>query len=400
MNVDALTGLHAAQFGIYVHFPYCLAKCPYCDFASFAERAIPQERYTRAILGELSLRCEDIDARVPVESVYFGGGTPSLWDATQVETVLVALRSRFSFSHDCEVTLEANPGASEVERFAAYRVAGVNRLSIGVQSFDPLTLKALGRAHGGEEAVRAVRAARTAGYENISLDFIFGVPGQTVASARADAIAACALAPEHLSAYALTLDTDSLAVDVPLGVVVRSGKMTLPPDSEIVAMQRAVAEVYAEHGYERYEVSNYAHSGRHSRHNGLYWTGGEYLALGVGATGTLRSRGAGTEGVLRYSNFRTLEAYLTSVEAGKLPQAESEHLAPGDLFVERLSLGLRLVGGLDVGMTCERFGQAYPPRATMLAELKRQELAFEREGRWALTPRGFDLHSEIAVRLM
>lgn len=370
--VDPLTGLEAARFTAYIHFPFCLSKCPYCDFASIAAKEPPNERYTRALLAELKLR------GVPrkLDAVFFGGGTPSLWPAKHVAQVLEQL----DIASDAEVTLEANPGAADAARFRDYRAVGINRLSIGVQSFEPSTLKALGREHDGAAAEAAFRAARAAGFDNVSLDFIYGVHGQTLEQVVSDARRAAALEPEHLSAYALTLEREALAEEVPLAKQLSRGEVRLPPDDTVIAMQRAVAEAYAAHGLQRYEISNYARPGYHSRHNAAYWTGGEYVALGAGATGRT--------GHLRYQNHRSAERYFADVEAGKLPEASREPLDDETLREERIAMGLRLVNGIVLD----------GPAAT-LDRLEREGLLI-RDGRVHLTPRGLDLHSAIAAALM
>ena len=376
--IDPRTGIEAARFAAYVHFPYCLSKCPYCDFASIASKEAPQERYTRALLKELSLRKV---ARRPLDAVYFGGGTPSLWEPRYVGEVLDALSRDFGIESGAEVTLEANPGASDAARFAGYRAAGVNRLSIGVQSFDAEILKALGRAHDGAMAEAAFRAARAARFDNVSLDFIYGVQGQSLQQARSDAERAAALAPEHLSAYALTLDKEALAEEVPLAKQLQRGEVTLPDDDAVVAMQRAVSAAYAARGLLRYEVSNYARPGFHSRHNACYWTGGEYLALGAGATGCVAGR--------RWQNHRSAEKWFADVEREKLPEASIENLTDEQLREERVAMGLRLVSGVEVD-----------GRDELVQRFESQGL-LTREGKRArLTERGFDLHSSVAAALM
>jgi putative oxygen-independent coproporphyrinogen III oxidase len=389
--VDAFTGLSAARFGVYVHFPWCLSKCPYCDFASTSAKVIPEERYTRALLRELIIRTEGMKGQ-QVDSIFFGGGTPSLWRADLVGQVLDALAAKLSIAAHAEVTLEANPGASDAERFAAYRSAGVNRLSIGVQSFQPATLKALGREHDGPLAVAAFDKARKAGFDNLSLDFIYGVHGQAPEQALADAQKAASLQPEHLSAYALTLDKEALAEEVPLAKQLARGEVTLPPDEQVTGMQRAVEETYANAGLARYEVSNYAKPGRHSRHNALYWTGGEYLALGVGATGRL--------GLRRYSNQRSADKYLAEVEAQGVPTSQEEALDDATLFRERLAMGLRLTNGLDLEALCRAYSEDYGPRRAQVEMLTRHGLLKHDGGRVQLTPAGFDVHSAVCARLM
>lgn len=394
--VDAHTGLEAARFGVYVHFPYCLSKCPYCDFASTAARQIPDERYTRAILSELQRRLEvqQLGGR-EVSSIFIGGGTPSLWDPRSVGAVLEAISAGFTVAGGCEVTLEANPGASDAERFRGYRAAGVNRLSLGVQSFEASTLTTLGRAHDGPTAQRAFAAARAAAFDNVSMDFIYGVHGQTEAQVESDARAAVALGSEHLSAYALTLDQASLAQEVPLARQLARGEVSLPPDETVVRMQRLVRDVFAGAGLARYEISNYARPGFHSRHNALYWTGGEYLAVGTGATGFVQGAQA-----VRYSNQRSAEKYLLEVEAGQLPEASREVLTQDELFEERVAMGLRLVNGVELEAVCEAFGQSAEARAQTVRHLVHAGLAERRGGRLALTDAGFDVHSAIAARLM
>jgi putative oxygen-independent coproporphyrinogen III oxidase len=395
--VDPRTGLLAARLGLYVHFPFCGSKCPYCDFASVALPEIPFERYTGALLAELEARLVAAEFRGPLDSVYIGGGTPSLWGPQHVERLLDAVAARLGIADGAEVTLEANPGAADEGRFAGYRAAGVNRLSIGVQSFSAATLAVLGRAHDGLSARRAARAATDAGFDNLSLDFIYGVPGQTVAEVEADALAAMALEPAHVSAYALTLDRDSLAEAVPMTRAMERGELELPPDELVLEMRRVAEQAYAEGGLLRYEVSNYARPGLHSRHNGLYWTGGEYLALGAGATGTTTAPDGQRR---RYSNLRGIEAYFRAVEGGRFPEAGHEMLGRTELFEERVALGLRLVQGVDLPKVCEDFGEPYDKRRPAVDRLVAQGLAVWREGRLALTEAGMDVHSEIAAKLM
>ncbi len=397
--VDEFTGLSAARFGVYVHFPYCLSKCPYCDFASTAAKVVPEERYANAIVRELAWRAQKWSlAGTEAHSIFFGGGTPSLWHPRFVAQVIDALAKTLRLADSLEITLEANPGAADAERFEGYRAAGVNRLSMGVQSFNLATLKALGRAHDGPTAVKAYEAARAAGFDNLSMDFIYGVQGQSVDQVRADAKQAAALGAEHLSAYALTLDRESLAEEVPLAKQLARGEVSLPPDDAVISMQRAVRDAYGEAGLSRYEISNYARPGYHSRHNSLYWTGGEYLALGVGATGFVRT----AQGPVRYSNQRSAERYLVEAEAATLDQLEAsaEALTASDLFEERVAMGLRLTNGIDLAAICTAFGEDVTTRAITLRHLRSQGMLTENDGRLQLTDRGFDVHSAIAARLM
>jgi len=401
--VDPLTGLSAARLGVYVHFPYCLSKCPYCDFASTVSKQIPQERYTRCVLAELTLRARSPEGSAlrgrAAQSVFFGGGTPSLWDPRHVGEVLGALAQTVGIAPGAEITLEANPGASDEARFADYRAAGVNRLSIGVQSFQQKTLTALGRAHDPATAERAFHKARAAGFENLSMDFIFGVHGQTLDEARADARKAASLGPDHLSAYALTLDRESLAEEVPLAKQLRRGEVHLPPDEAVVEMGQAVREAFVQAGLARYEISNFARPGAHSRHNALYWTGGDYLALGVGATGSFWPTDGAGEG-RRYSNHRSAEKYLAAVERGECPEASVEAIGPRERFEERLAMGLRLTCGVDLLATCEQFGEPVTSRVEEAKRLAAHGLARFDGRTLALTDPGLDLHSAIAAKLL
>ncbi|WP_338870235.1 radical SAM family heme chaperone HemW [Myxococcus stipitatus] len=395
--VDPLTGMPAARFGLYLHFPYCLAKCPYCDFAVAVARQVPEERYANAVLAELDARLAASPAlrSKPLESIFLGGGTPSLWHPRHVARVLDGIAARMSLSPGAEVSLEGNPERADAERFAGYRSAGINRLSLGVQSFQPRTLKALGRAHDAAQVELAVSLARRADFPVVSMDFIYGVHGQSVAEVEEDARRAVALSPEHLSTYALTVEREVLAVDTPLSKQLKRGELALPSDDDVVSMARVVREVYGAAGLRRYEVSNHAREGFSSRHNALYWTGGEYLALGVGATGMLL-----TPSPSRYVNVRSPEKYLTEVEAGRPPEEGREVLGPEELFAERLAMGLRLVSGVDWEAVCERYGQPVEPRRAEVARLVEHGFATLSGGRLALTEKGADVHSAVCARLL
>lgn len=382
-------------FGVYVHFPYCLSKCPYCDFASRAAPSIPHERYADGVLREIVLREEEFPSR-PATSVFFGGGTPSLWEPAQVARVLDAIRSAYPLAPGAEVTLEANPGAADESRFSAYRAAGVNRISIGAQSFQPSVLKVLGRAHGPDEVVRAVKAARDAGFDNVSVDLIYGAPGHDLERVRDDARRAIDLGTDHLSAYALTLV--HLAEEVPMARDKALGRVQVPDDDQQADMGEVVRSELFSAGFERYEISNYARGGKRARHNLLYWHGGDYLGLGVGASGFTRT-GDGRSGV-RYANKRAPEFWLEDIEAGRLSEKDRETLDATDLFHERVFTGLRLVEGLDLDALAARTG--HDPRPSRTAELERwnsQGFAHFDGRRVALTTRGLELHTELATRL-
>ena len=380
------------QFGVYIHFPYCLSKCPYCDFASRAEAVIPQRRYTDAVVRELRARAAQFCGREAV-SIYFGGGTPSLWEPEQLGRVLGEIRQLWPVAPGAEVTLEANPGTTDEARFVAFRELGVNRLSIGVQSFEPAQLVSLGRKHDAAEAVRAFRTARAAGFRNVSLDLIHGGQGHTTELAARDAAAAVALGPEHISCYALTLT--GLAEEVPMAKALRRGELTLPDEETVSDMGDAVRAELAKGGYARYEVSNYARPGREAVHNTLYWRGGEYAAAGCGACGFLRQGGGG----LRYANDRSPERYMERVEQTGTGESSQERVAAADHLRERLFTGLRLASGIDLAALEEDLD--LPVRARYRAVIDRivSEGLGERDGAvLRLNGRGLDLHSEISLR--
>jgi putative oxygen-independent coproporphyrinogen III oxidase len=380
------------MFGIYIHFPYCLSKCPYCDFASRAEAVVPQERYTAAVLRELSFRAKQTGPR-EADSIYFGGGTPSLWDPPLFSRVLREVRSLWKVKPGAEVTLEANPGTTDAERFAAYREAGVNRLSIGVQSFAPAQLIALGRKHSGAEAERAYLVARNAGFRNISLDLMHGVEKQDARLAAADAAAAVALAPEHISCYALTLV--GLAEEVPMAKAVRRGELELPDDEATAEMGDRVRAELDKGKYLRYEISNYALKGFEAVHNSLYWRGGEYAAAGCGACGFIRTGPGG----IRYANDRSPEKYMARVEETGTGEASREQVTRDEHLRERIFTGLRLAEGLDLAALERDLDLDIRGRfAKVIDRIAEQELGSYDGRLLRLNDRGLDLHSEISLR--
>jgi oxygen-independent coproporphyrinogen-3 oxidase len=376
----------SGAFGVYIHFPYCTFHCPYCDFAVAVERAIPQERYTRAVLDELEARAGDF-AGLQIRSLYLGGGTPSLWDPAAVAEVIAAVRARFGLPPGAEVTLEANPESSDVGRLAAYAGAGVNRISVGVQSFDPGVLAKLGRRHQPGDAEQAIRAAAEV-LPNVTADLIYGARRSTVAIAAADAARLAALPVTHVSAYALTVDAEALAEEVPLARLWRQGRLPLPSDEEVVAQSRAIRAALRRAGLRRYEVSNYAKPGFASAHNQLYWESASYLGLGVGAFGCLQ----GAVG-RRWGNHRSPGAYFEAIEAGRLPTAEEELLGAHERAEERVMLALRTRRGLPIAeLTADQRKE--------IPALQAAHLAAVLQGRLVLTAAGLDVHSAVAERLL
>ncbi len=376
------------RFAVYVHFPYCAARCPYCDFAVAVEREIPQARVTRALLVELALRAPAFEG-LACASVYLGGGTPSLWDPDRVAEVLEAVRARFSPPPGAEITLEVNPEGAELARLRAYAAAGVNRFSVGVQSFDPAVLAKLGRRHGPVASERAIRAAADC-VENVAVDLIQGGRRSTVASARGDAERIASLPVTHVSAYALTVDAESLGEETPFARMRGAGRLPLPPDEEVVDQARAARAVLRRAGFRRYEISNFARPGFASVHNRLYWASESYLGIGVGAFGCLHQ---GPGQAVRQGNHRTPAAWFAALDAGGLPVAEEDLLGPPELARERLLLGLRTREGLSLSAVS-------PERQGEVRALVKARLAAVAGERLVLTSRGMDLHSAVVERLL
>ena len=327
---------------LYIHLPWCVRKCPYCDFNSHALRdEVPERRYVDALLADLALDATLVEGRT-IETIFFGGGTPSLFSPESIARLLNGVRARVPVSADAEITLEANPGTVELERFRGFRAAGVNRLSIGVQSFEEQKLQALGRIHGRAEALKAAEAARDAGFGNFNLDLMYGLPGQTSEQAIDDVRAAIALDPTHLSVYQLTLEPNTLFYSQP---------PTLPDEQVIEVIQQGLLERLACAGYQQYEVSAYAQQGAQCRHNRNYWEFGDYLGIGAGAHAKITDRGA----VMRLSKTRHPESYLAVAGTDKA-RVTSRTIPPDDLVFEFMLNALRLRAGFPAELFKQRTG--------------------------------------------
>jgi putative oxygen-independent coproporphyrinogen III oxidase len=328
---------------LYVHIPWCLQKCPYCDFNSHALAGDPDESaYVTALLQDLE-RDRSLVAGRRLGSIFIGGGTPSLFSGKAIRRLMDGIRARVACAPEMEVTLEANPGAVDQGHFAAYRAAGVNRLSIGVQSFDREMLQRLGRIHGPEEAVAAVAAARRAGFDNLNLDLMYGLPGQGQDAAGQDLEAAISLQPEHLSYYQLTIEPNTLFHAAP---------PVLPEDERLWEIEAAGHERLRASGYRQYEVSAFARSGRQCRHNRNYWEFGDYLGIGAGAHGKVTDV-AGQ--VRRYRKPRAPERYLEYVDNSTSPSLEPA-LGEADLVLEFMLNALRLTQGFPPPLFQRRTG--------------------------------------------
>jgi oxygen-independent coproporphyrinogen-3 oxidase len=350
-----------ASPALYLHFPFCVSKCAYCDFASFPLHCMggltAARRYLHALAVELDRRAaSDEFSAATIETIYLGGGTPTALPAEWLAEMLARVGRRFAIAPEAEVTVEANPGTVDREKLETLRGAGVNRLSLGVQSFRDEELQLLGRVHTAAEAVQAVEQARAAGFDNLSLDLISGLPGQTAAQWRESVARAAALSPEHISAYGLSLEEGT-----PLAEAVQNGRLPAPEEDEGAEMYRLTEEALAEAGYEHYEISNYARPGRHCRHNRKYWAGDEYLGLGSSAHSH--------RGGVRWNNLPAPAVYVEWLERGLLPTARAEALSARDRVGELLMLGLRRAEGVSEEEIAARTGLA--PRDVFADEIRR-----------------------------
>lgn len=365
---------------LYVHWPWCVRKCPYCDFNSHeAPAAIPEAEYLAALRADLEASLPLVWGR-PVESVFIGGGTPSLMSAAGLDRLLSDIRMLLPLAADAEITLEANPGTFESEKFAAYRAAGLNRLSVGIQSFAPDKLAALGRIHDRDQALHAVEIAQRH-FENFNLDLMFALPGQTLAQAQADLETALGFAPPHLSLYQLTLEPNTVFAKFP---------PELPDEDSAAAMQDWIEARTAEAGLRHYEVSAYARPGRAARHNLNYWQFGDYLGIGAGAHGKLSF----PHRIVRQVRFRNPQAYLEHAARGEFV-AESSEVERGDLPFEFMLNALRLAQGVPTALFAERTGLSLSSIQTGLAEAERRGLIEADPARIAPTPLGWRFLSDL-----
>jgi oxygen-independent coproporphyrinogen-3 oxidase len=374
--------------GVYVHVPFCERVCPYCDFAVVAARplhATDQSRYVAALLCELDARAAPYAGRA-LASVYLGGGTPSLLEPDAVEVILGAVKSRFPDSAgEAEVTLEVNPSTLERERLPGFRAAGVNRLSIGVQSFDDDVLRRLGRAHRAGEARATLQAARDAGFDNLSLDLIFAAPGGSQAQLARDLDEVVAFGPEHVSTYELSIEAGT-----PFALAEARGQLARADEDETIEALERIESVLGAAGLARYEISSHARAGFESRHNRRYWRREPVLGLGMSAWSSLVPTSSAPYGG-RVANPRSLSAYLDGMEAGGLPAREEELHDAATARCEAMFLGLRQLDGIRVSAFEAEFGA--PPRtffpqqittlcdAGLLEERNHGDLRLSRRGR-------------------
>ena len=361
---------------LYVHLPWCVRKCPYCDFNSHtAGSSAPKARYIDALLADLDIEAERASAR-PLISIFLGGGTPSLFSPDEIGTLLDGIAERFKLVDDIEITMEANPGTIECGEPLGYKQAGVNRLSIGAQSFNAEALRKLGRIHTVDDIARAVDAAREAGLTNINLDVMFALPGQDVADALKDLQAAALLAPAHLSWYQLTLEPNTVFHARP--------PEGLPDDDLSFEIQTEGQALLATLGYEQYEVSAYARDGLRCRHNLNYWRFGDYLAVGAGAHGKFSD----DSGIWRYAKVANPLMYMETVERSG-PGIKMAPLDESERVFEFMLNALRLTDGFDLSMFVERTGLPATRLNERLAVATEKQLIEEMSGGfWRVTGLG------------
>ena len=378
-TVLALTAL--PPLALYVHLPWCLKKCPYCDFNSHESKtaALPEARYLDALMADLDAALPQVWGR-RVISVFIGGGTPSLFSPASIERLIGDIRARLPLEPGCEITLEANPGTFERERFRAYRAAGVTRLSVGVQSFDDALLERIGRVHDGAQARAALAEAREA-FETFNLDLMYALPGQSLAQLQADLDVALSFKPPHLSIYHLTIEPNTAFAHTP---------PALPDDDAASEMLDAIVARTQAAGLARYEVSAFARAGHRCTHNLNYWQFGDYLGIGAGAHGKLSF----ADRIVRQVRWREPAMYIEKALAGKA--LSNEHAVAADqLPLEYMMNALRLAEGFELARFAERTGQSIAVIDAALQRARAQGL-IEREGAWVRpTLRGFDFLNDL-----
>ena len=362
---------------LYVHIPWCVQKCPYCDFNSHQIReGLPETEYVTALVADLESALPLIWGR-KIGSIFFGGGTPSLLSGAGLDSLLTAIRTRLPLLPDAEVTLEANPGTVEAGKFAVFRSAGVNRLSLGIQSFNPAHLQALGRIHDDDEARRAIEIAARH-FDNFNLDLMYGLPGQTLEQALADVEQALAFAPTHLSCYQLIIEPNTAFASTP---------PALPESDRCADMQEEIEARLAHNGFDHYETSAFARPDRQCRHNLNYWSFGDYLGIGAGAHSKLTLHDGRKWDVRRQMRWKQPKQYLTQIAAG-LPLQDEFSVPPNDLPFEFMMNALRLNQGFDAALFEARTSLPLITVETPLRQAEKEKLIVREPGRIVPTKRG------------
>jgi oxygen-independent coproporphyrinogen III oxidase len=382
-------------FSLYIHIPYCISKCPYCDFNSHVVAEIPERAYTDSLIQELDHYAElDAWRGRTIQSIFFGGGTPSTFHPASIGSILERVSARWGLLSDCEITLEANPGTVDSANFQGYRACGVNRISVGVQSFQPRLLKFLGRVHSADEAKKAIRVVQAAGFDNFSLDLIYANPSQTLTDLAVDLETALSFQSPHLSAYNLTIEEGT-----PFHHEFRSGRIKLLTEEEEIAMAELIEQKLNNAGMHRYEISNYARPGFYSRHNSNYWRGGDYLGLGAGAHSYKKMNAAGVLG-RRWSNEKNPGRYITNISDTKAAVADSEDIDLAKAAGESMFLGLRMTEGVSSEIFRNRFGKTPVELYPQISTWRDGQLIEEEAGFLRLTSKGLMVANSIFVQFM
>ena len=373
---------------LYIHIPLCVKKCAYCDFASFDGRMGQRERYVQAVCREIRAQAAFFGRR-SIRTVFFGGGTPTLLAGAQIQMIMDTVRELFDVLPDAEISMEGNPGTLNMDNLRAYRQAGVNRLSLGVQSMDDGLLAAIGRIHTAAEAQQAVRMAREAGFNNINLDLMYGLPGQSAAQWQQTLQRAIALAPDHLSCYSLILEEGT-----PLFDSVQKGTCAPLPDEDAMEQMDALTmRMTGDAGYAQYEVSNFAKEGRQCRHNIVYWECEPYLGVGLNAHSDMDGR--------RFYNPESWEEYLLMAERGETARPAEGDASLDERMFERMMMGLRQTRGVDKARFARDFGReidsVWPKTITEMTDKKLMTVNKERI---SLTQRGMQVMNGVLVALM
>ncbi|MGZ8531661.1 MAG: radical SAM family heme chaperone HemW [Candidatus Binatia bacterium] len=386
--------MKSEPFSLYIHIPYCLSKCPYCDFNSHVVAQIPETDYTDALLRELELYGEESGWRGrTLQSIFFGGGTPSTFKPTSIGKLLAWVAATFPIANDCEITMEANPGTVDAAHFTGYRDAGVNRISVGVQSFQAKLLKFLGRVHSADEAEKALNIVKQSGFDNFSFDLIYANPGQTLADLEADLDTALEFNPPHLSAYNLTFEEGT-----PFHHEYRAGRMANLDEDVEIAMAELIDAKLGAAGLKRYEISNYSRPWFHSRHNVNYWHSGDYLGLGAGAH-SYRRNDDGVTG-RRWNNEKSPAKYMTQIDDTRQAVVEQESIDAHKAAAEFMFLGLRMTEGIRTDVFRQRFGQTAQQYYPQIDTWIEGDLMVEQGEFLRFTAKGLMLANSIFVHLM
>ena len=386
-----------APFSLYAHIPFCAHKCPYCDFNTYATARVPESEYVEALTKELQRFSNDERFKGrELKTIFFGGGTPSLLSGGAIGSIIEAASVLFPLMPQAEVTLEANPGDVSREKLATFASAGVNRISFGVQSFNDERLKLLGRDHTAQQAMDAVALAHEAGISNVSVDIIFGTPGQSVSDLERDINTAATLPITHLSTYSLTIEPGT-----PFFQRQERGLLSMPADGLVADMLERIPELASQHGFARYEISNYARDGRESEHNNVYWTGGDYLGVGAGAHSYV---GIWRDGILvsgdRWSTVALPQRYGKDAGTSRVISWD-EKVEGASLWFEFFYLGLRRIAGVTTSDFQKRFGRSmWDAYGDVIRELEQEGFITIEADRILLTREGVGVADSVFERFV